>query len=213
MSSCKSRLLHCVDCPKPDGPFTTIVQSLCAFGRAAAFGKTCSGSLPARDARHTRKTINSTHIKAHRSAARGREKGGRLSVAHAAGATRRWMPAHAKGRLIAILLTGGEAHDYPVVERLMRRVKPRGHTLGDMAYDGNGWREKLHERGTRPSFQTDPPGSSCSASTSVLQAALAHRGRIEPTEGFETDCYPLRQARAELSRLCLPRCRSRTVDQ
>src|SRR5215471_13928551 len=45
----------------------------------------------------------------------GRSRGGRNTKIHAL--------ADAKGRLIAILLTGGEAHDCPPVERLIRRVK------------------------------------------------------------------------------------------
>jgi transposase len=44
--------------------------------------------------------------------------------------------ADAKGRLIAILLTGGEAHDCPVAERL---IDPQGKAaeayVGDKAYD------------------------------------------------------------------------------
>jgi transposase len=43
--------------------------------------------------------------------------------------------ADAKGRLIAILLTGGDAHDCPIAERLIRRVKPSKRMLGDKAYD------------------------------------------------------------------------------
>ena len=58
--------------------------------------------------------------------------------------------ADAKGRLIAILLTGGEAHDCPVAERLIRRVKPPKRMLGDKAYDSAELREELDERGTRP---------------------------------------------------------------
>ena len=42
----------------------------------------------------------------------GRSRGGRNTKIHAL--------ADAKGRLIAILLTGGEAHDCPVAERLIR---------------------------------------------------------------------------------------------
>src|SRR3954464_5530008 len=56
----------------------------------------------------------------------------------------------AKGRLIAILLTGGEAHDCPVAERLIRRVKPAKHMRGDKAYDRAELRDQLNERGTRP---------------------------------------------------------------
>ena len=58
--------------------------------------------------------------------------------------------ADAKGRLIAILLTGGEAHDCPVADRLLRRVKPSKHMLGDKAYDSAELRGELDERGTKP---------------------------------------------------------------
>ena len=72
----------------------------------------------------------------------GRSRGGRNTKIHAL--------ADAKGRLIAILLTGGQAHDYPVAKRLIRRVKPPKHMLGDMAYDGDELREELDEHGTKP---------------------------------------------------------------
>ena len=52
--------------------------------------------------------------------------------------------------MIAILLTGGQAHDYPVAKHLTRRVKPPKHMLGDTAYDGNELREDLGERRTKP---------------------------------------------------------------
>src|SRR5512143_1189327 len=55
----------------------------------------------------------------------GRSRGGRNTKIHAL--------ADAKGRLIAILLTGGEAHDCPVAEWLMRRVKSPERLLGDKA--------------------------------------------------------------------------------
>jgi transposase len=47
-------------------------------------------------------------------------------------------------------LTGGEAHDCPLAERLIRRVKPPKHMLGDKAYDSAELRKELDERGTRP---------------------------------------------------------------
>ena len=72
----------------------------------------------------------------------GRSRGGRNTKIHAL--------ADAKGRLIAILLTGGEAHDCPVAKRLIRRAKPSKHTLGDKAYDSAELRAELHERGTKP---------------------------------------------------------------
>lgn len=72
----------------------------------------------------------------------GRSRGGRNTKIHAL--------ADAKGRLIALLLTGGEAHDCPVAERLIRRVKPSKHMLGDKAYDSAELRGELDERGTQP---------------------------------------------------------------
>jgi transposase len=72
----------------------------------------------------------------------GRSRGGRNTKIHAL--------ADAKGRLIAILLTGGEAHDCPVAERLVRRTKPAKRLLGDKAYDSAELREQLHEQGTKP---------------------------------------------------------------
>jgi len=72
----------------------------------------------------------------------GRSRGGRNTKIHAL--------ADAKGRLLAILLTGGEAHDCPVAERLIRRVKPPKKMLGDKAYDSAELRAHLDQRGTKP---------------------------------------------------------------
>ena len=72
----------------------------------------------------------------------GRSRGGRNTKIHAL--------ADAKGRLIAILLTGGEAHDCPVSERLIRRVKSPERLLGDKAYDSAELREELDYRATKP---------------------------------------------------------------
>ena len=120
-------------------------------GRGVASGKTCSDSLPRTDAPRTRRS--STPRTSKRTAPRraekgeqkqavGRSRGGRNTKIHAL--------ADVKGRLIAILLTGGEAHDCPVAERLVRRVKPSKRMLGDKAYDSAELRDELDERGTKP---------------------------------------------------------------
>ena len=72
----------------------------------------------------------------------GRSRGGRNTKIHAL--------ADAKVRLIASLLTADEAHDCPVAPRLIRRVKPAKHTLGDKAYDSAELREDLQQGGTKP---------------------------------------------------------------
>jgi transposase len=71
----------------------------------------------------------------------GRSRGGRNTKIHAL--------ADAKGRLLSILLTGGQAHDRPVAERLIRRVKPAKKLLGDKAYDSAELRRWLAHRGTK----------------------------------------------------------------
>jgi transposase len=72
----------------------------------------------------------------------GRSRGGRNTKIHAL--------ADAKGRLIAILLTGGDAQDCPVAGRLIHRVDTAEHMLGDKAYDSAELREELDEQGTKP---------------------------------------------------------------
>ena len=98
----------------------------------------------------------------------GRSRGGRNTKIHAL--------ADAKGRLIAILLTGGEAHDCPVAERLINRVEPAERMLGDKAYDSTELRDELDERGTKPVI---PNRSNRKRTVQLqqapLQAALAHR--------------------------------------
>jgi transposase len=71
----------------------------------------------------------------------GRSRGGRNTKIHAV--------ADAKGRLLSILLTGGEAHDCPPAQRLICRTKPAKKLLGDKAYDSEELRLWLNERGTK----------------------------------------------------------------
>ena len=95
--------------------------------------------------------------KGEQSQAIGRSRGGRNTKIHAI--------ADAKGRLLSILLSGGDAHDCPKAQRLIRRTKAAKKLLGDKAYDSAELRQWLEERGTTPSSQTSPTASSLSAST------------------------------------------------
>ena len=71
----------------------------------------------------------------------GRSRGGRNTKIHAV--------ADAKGRLLSILLSGGEAHDCPPAQRLIRRSKAAKKLLGDKAYDSAELRQWLEDRGTK----------------------------------------------------------------
>jgi transposase len=46
-------------------------------------------------------------------------------------------------------LTGGEAHDCPVAERLIDRVQGAERLIGDKAYDSENLRDELDQRGTK----------------------------------------------------------------
>ena len=72
----------------------------------------------------------------------GRSRGGRNTKIHAI--------ADAKGRLLSILLTGGEAHDCPVAERLIAIGKASKRLIADKAYDSAELRLWLKDRGTKP---------------------------------------------------------------
>src|SRR4030088_436649 len=71
----------------------------------------------------------------------GRSRGGRNTKIHAI--------TDAKGRLLSILLSGGEAHDCPPAQRLIRRTKAAKKLLGDKAYDSAPLRQWLKGRGTK----------------------------------------------------------------
>src|SRR6266702_5855214 len=100
-------------------------KPLCALGAARRLGKSVPGAGRKRtiyghadDRLHTRESapLGSGRKRGEQKQAVGRSRGGRNTKIHAL--------ADVKGRLIAILLTGGQAHDCPVAERLVRRVKP-----------------------------------------------------------------------------------------
>jgi len=127
------------------------LQSLRSVGATRHMGKPVPGARQQRsidghpdDRLHARQSasLGGGRKRGEQKQAVGRSRGGRNTKIHAL--------ADAKGRLIAILLTGGEAHDCPVAERLIRRVKPPKRMLGDKAYDSAELREELDERGTKP---------------------------------------------------------------
>jgi transposase len=127
------------------------IQSLRALGAPRHLGKSVSSACGSRafnrhsDDRlhpHQGAPLGKRRKRGEQKQAVGRSRGGRNTKIHAL--------ADAKGRLIAILLTGGEAHDCPVAEQLIRDVKPPKHMLGDKAYDSAELRKELDASGTKP---------------------------------------------------------------
>ena len=98
----------------------------------------------------------------------GRSRGGRNTKIHAV--------ADARGRLLSILLTGGQTHDCPPARRLIQRTKPAKKLLGDKAYDSAELREWLVGRGTTPVI---PNKSNRKQPFSFNKRAYKWRHRIE----------------------------------
>jgi transposase len=138
------------DVPPEYGPPTTIYNRFNRWARRGIWENVFETLAGRGRSMHTQ-MIDSTHVKAHRSAsggqggeanqAIGRSRGGRNTKIHAI--------SDAKGRLVNILLTGGEAHDCPVGTELIEATKPAETLLGDKAYDSGELRELLNDRGTR----------------------------------------------------------------
>jgi len=93
--------------------------------------------------------IDSTTAKAHRSAARGkgaseqaigRSRGGRTTEIHAA--------VDGSGRPIAFEITPGQLGDVRAALALLQPLPPPHQCMADTAYDSNGLRSFMSERGT-----------------------------------------------------------------
>jgi transposase len=139
------------DCPPEYGPPTTIYNRFVRWARRGVWGnlfRKLAGSgrstdMQMIDSMHTKSASFSCRRKrGEQKQAVGRSRGGHNTKIHAL--------ADAKGRLIAILLTGAQAHDCPAAERLIRRVKKPKRMLGDKAYDSAKLRKELDENGTKP---------------------------------------------------------------
>ena len=104
-----------------------------------------------------------------------------------------------KGRLIAILLSGGEAHDCPLAERLIRRVKSPERLLGDKAYDSAELRETLGERGTKPVIPNRCNRKQpFSFNKRLYKLRLAHRECLQQVEGLQAHRHTIRQVGSKL---------------
>lgn len=102
----------------------------------------------------------------------GRSRGGRNTKIHAL--------ADAKGHLLSILLTGGEAHDCPPARRRIRRTTAAAKLLGDKAYDNAELRQWLEKRGTK---SVVPNRSNPKQAFSFDRKSYKQRHRIENAFG------------------------------
>jgi transposase len=153
------------------------LQSLCALGGARRLGTavpcTCGTRTIERNADdrlHPRQgaSLGLGRKKGEQNQAIGRSRGGRNTKIHAI--------ADAKGRLLSILLSGGQAHDCPPAKRLIRRTKKAKRLLGDKAYDSEELRLWLKDRGTKAVV---PNRSNRKQPFCFDKKSYKHRHRIE----------------------------------
>ena len=144
------------DCPAVFGPHTTIYNRFNRWSRAGIWPSMLQ-TLVTLDAADLQ-CIDSTTSKAHRCSAGGiggaetqaigRSRGGRTTKIHAA--------VDRAGRLIAFNLSPGQMGDVRAAAGLLERLPKATHLLADTAYDSNGLRRFLEDRGTTPVIKPNP---------------------------------------------------------
>lgn len=118
--------------------------------------------------------IDSTHIKADRLAAAGTE--GADYLCSPGGCNSKIHGPKTGARLITLLLTGGEAHDYPIAKRLIRRA-PK-HMLRGTAYHDDELREKLASTNESGDDKPQQQNSTVPLRQAPVQASLV-RERLQ----------------------------------
>ncbi len=174
---CSQERLPVVRLPAGIRPTDDDLQSLRTLGRAWRMGtavpRACQTRPIGRGAddrldAHQGTPLGLGRKKGERSQAIGRSRGGRNTKIHPI--------ADAKGRLLSILLSGGEAHDCPPAKRLIRRTKPARKLLGDRAYDSAPLRQWLNARGHQGCHPKQvKPQTTFQLRQEILQTATPHR--------------------------------------
>ena len=194
------------DCPPEYGPHTTIYNRFVRwaqrgvwerlFRELAQRGRSGETQMIEFDA-YQGAPLGIGRKRGEQKQAIGRSRGGRNTKIHAI--------ADAKGRLLSILLSGGEAHDCPPAQRLIRRIKAARKLLGDKAYDSADLRQWLKDRGTKPVI---PNRSNRKQPFSFDKKSYKQRHRIENAFGRLKDFRRIatrydRLARNFLASVCL----------
>ncbi|WP_246103539.1 IS5 family transposase [Swaminathania salitolerans] len=140
------------DAPSGYGPHKTLYNRFIRWSRLGVFARIFS-ALTGNAGVPEELMIDSTHLKAHRTAASllkkgvparriGRTRGGLNSKLHAV--------CDGHGRPVAMLLTEGQMSDHKGAALLLPRLPSARHLVGDRGYDSNCFRRNLTERGIEP---------------------------------------------------------------
>ncbi|MCK1326471.1 IS5 family transposase [Bradyrhizobium sp. 156] len=139
------------DCPSDYGPYTTIYNR---FNRWAKRGhwQAIFEALARCGKDRVALSIDSTSIKAHRSASGGKGGSGEQAIGRSRGG--RTTKIHALSdpdcKPCAFHLTPGQAADIAAVPALLKLAPPMSSLIGDKGYDGDGFRVEIVNRGAKP---------------------------------------------------------------
>jgi transposase len=154
------------DAPAVYGPHKTLYNRFVRWSRMGIFDRIFA-NLAAKSGPPDRVMIDSTHLKAHRTATSllkkgavprriGRTKGGLNSKLHAV--------CDGEGRPLVMLLSEGQMSDYKGAALMLDALPPAKTLLGDRGYDAGWFRNALAARGVIP----------CIPSKSNRKIPLAH---------------------------------------
>ncbi|RZI55030.1 MAG: IS5 family transposase [Pseudomonas sp.] len=139
------------DCPTEYGPSTTIYNR---FNRWSyrRFWIELVEALATSGAVTKSTSIDSTYVKAHRSAhgGKGGEKPQAIGPSRGGQTTKIHALTDVIGRPFAFMLTSGNAADSPVASQLLAGLKGARYLLADKGYDANALRKRLRQSAIVP---------------------------------------------------------------
>ncbi|MCA1300861.1 IS5 family transposase [Stappia indica] len=133
------------DCPADYGPSTTVYNRFNRWSRKR-FWADLVEALAASGAVTKCTSIDSTYVKAHRSAHGGKgAKNQAIGPSRGGQTTKIHVLTDVIGRPFAFMLTGGNAADSPVAPHLLAGLKGVRYLLADKGYDANSLRKRLRQ--------------------------------------------------------------------
>lgn len=164
------------DAPKGYGPHKTLYNRFLRWSRIGVFDRIFA-ALAGEGSQPERIMIDSTHLKAHRTAASllkkgdvprpiGRTKGGLNSKLHAV--------CDGEGQPLILLLSEGQMSDHKGARLMVDALPTAFSLLGDKGYDSNWFRKALADKGIEPCI---PPTKSLKQPIDYDKLASATRSK------------------------------------
>ncbi|MBN9435366.1 MAG: IS5 family transposase [Bosea sp.] len=165
------------DVPSEYGPAKTIYNRYARWARRGVWQRifakvAAAGSIP------DELMLDSSHVKAHRSAAGGKGGSGTQAIGISRGGrtTKIHCLADTCGRIVAVALTPGNIADISMAQPMLEAMAPNRRLIADRAYDADRLRDWLGERGIEAVI---PGRASRNVAYPLNRAAYRRRNVIE----------------------------------